>query len=310
MAGDRSAIWVVRGHQRPETTGTEIAFCSFTSACAAVASGTEWSSISAARRSLGPTSGSWERVLSSARERVVKLEAALAALGDDCGPEVVLLQCVEECKTSQLSQCEQFVAGLRRGWRRATRRGSVWFQSCRKGESRRARLRKAAAMARNVPRSTASSTRRGSGSCLFGGDGEDARDALLAIRPGSCGAFPLPGKPLGIVNQCTLPGRWRQSRQIFFSTRNHRAQDQYGAERFDRARCEKKSSVERTNHIHGGQQGQLSKRLSCFEDAQVDLERQWQEGSRRGVSEVCGLERRLTQDRPEGTHQNQSKGET
>ena len=66
-----------------------------------------------------PTNHSAEVVLSSARERVVKLEAALAALGDACGPEVVLLQsslksakraAQEPALDVQLSQCEQFVA--------------------------------------------------------------------------------------------------------------------------------------------------------------------------------------------------------
>ena len=158
-----------------------------------------------------------------------------------------------------MSQCEQFVARARR----TTRRGSSGFSVAGRRKSTR-KIVRVSRSGQRCPRSTASST----------------RPALLATR--SCGAFPSPGQPLGIVNigrsedqrvdHCPLPRRWRQSRQIVFNTRNHWAQDQRGAERFDRARREKKSSVERTNHIHGGQSGQLSKRLFCFEDAQVDGE--------------------------------------
>ena len=97
-------------------------------------------------------------VLSSAWERVVKLEAALAALRDVGGPDHSAPEFVEECKTSSTgarSGCpvEPVRAirwpGLRRGWQCTTRRGSFWFQSCRK-EKVLARLREAATVARDV----------------------------------------------------------------------------------------------------------------------------------------------------------------
>ena len=116
---DRSAIWVVRGHQTPETTGTEVAFCSFTSGCAAIAPVAEWSSISAARRSLGPTSGSWERCWSTrappntasaciSRSRPLQRTRTRCEVGSGFGSSRRCMwsrgcsapEFVEECKTS------------------------------------------------------------------------------------------------------------------------------------------------------------------------------------------------------------------
>ena len=133
----------------------------------------------------------------------MKLEAALAALGDVGGLEVILLQSSlksakrgahEPALDVQLSQCEQFVA-------RAQKRLAAHDEERVPSGFRVAGRRKLTCLiargshsGQRCPHSTASSTRRGA-SCSFGGDGEGSarrEGRTLSQRPGSCGAFPLP----------------------------------------------------------------------------------------------------------------------
>ena len=233
-----------------------MASCSFTSACAAIASGAEWSSIRAARSSLERTS--WERCGSTrappnTASACISRSRCLQRGFGSCRGRMWSRSCVapefvEECKTSSKgarsgrpASASNSLPGFKRGWRRTTRRGLVWFHSAGRRKSTR---KMKAGSGQGCHCSTASSTRPRSASCSFGGDGEGSprRAGRTTISP-----------------DC-------------FSTRNHWAQDQRGAERLDGARREKKSSVKRTNHIDGGQQGQLSKLLFCFEDARVDGE--------------------------------------
>ena len=174
-----------------------------------------------------------------------------------------------------MSQCEQFVARAQKRLAAHDEERVRLVSELQEGESRLARLREAATVARDVPVPQPVQPEAGVQVARL-------EEMVKVLQDERDAGVPSPGKPLRIVNigrgedqrvdQCPLPGRWRQGRQIVFSTRHHRAQDQCGAERFDRARCKKKSSVERTNHIHGGQQGQLSKGSFCFDDAQVDGE--------------------------------------
>ena len=235
-------------------------------------------------------SASLDVVLSSARERVVKLEAALAALGDACGPEVVLLQsslksakraAQEPALDVQLSQCEQFVARAQKRLAAHDKERVRLASELQEGESRFARLREAAAVARDVPVPQPVQPHPGVQVSRL----EEMVKVLQNERdswPHVQGVVPSPGQPLAIVN--IGPDKTRELTNALFQEDGDRVarlssalatigQDQRGAERFDRARREKKSSVERTNHIHGGQQGQLSKRLFCFEDRWFEVVR-------------------------------------
>ena len=144
-----------------------------------------------------------EVVLSSAGERVVKLEAALAALGVVGGPEVILLQsslksakraAQEPALDVQLSQCEQFVARAQKRLAAHDEERVPQVSELQEGESRLARLREAAPVARDVPVPQAVQPDAGVQVARLEEmvKVQDERDALLATRPGSCGAFPLP----------------------------------------------------------------------------------------------------------------------
>ena len=145
-----------------------------------------------------------EVVLSSARERVVKLEAALAALGDTSGPEVALLQsslqsakraAQEPALDVQVSQCEQFVARAQKRLVAHDEERARLVSELQEGESRLARLREAAAVVRDVPIPQPVQPDPGAQVARLEEMVkvlQDERDALLATRAGSCGGFPLP----------------------------------------------------------------------------------------------------------------------
>ena len=168
------AIEVPSGWYEVIRTFSEVAPC-FSPPVSAVSSAVDWfRSTRASRGSLGPTLWTWEGwsvrstkqstrsppevALSAARQRVAKLEAALAALGDT-GPVVTVLQsALKRAKQAaqeppldvQMSLCEQFVTSAQRRLSAHDEERTRLVSELEKGQSRLARLREAATV-KEVP---------------------------------------------------------------------------------------------------------------------------------------------------------------
>ena len=173
MAGDRSAVRVVRGHPWTQTTILEMAPGFSQSAQSRqplsglgppVRQGGRWGQ----RRGIGRVGQPGqpnrarsppEVAISAARQRVVQLETALAALGDT-GPEVTMLQtALKRAKQAaqeppldvQMSLCEQFVTRAQRRLTAHDEERTRLVSELEEGQSRLARLREAATTAKEVP---------------------------------------------------------------------------------------------------------------------------------------------------------------
>ena len=278
MASDRSASGVVRGYQRTQATGTEVASSQFAPVCAAVASAADWFWTWAQRWSVDPTSWSWwstgvsptRASACNSRSRHFQSTPTRHAVGSgvdstwrcNCSGGCGAPECVEESKTSSTGassgrpsnfvravcgQGPEKVGDARRG------KGSVGFRATGRRESPR-KIARVSQCLQGCGGTVNCPSRTCSTSCSIGriGQGPPRRTRCLDGNTfGEWWCVPSARQSLRIdnvgrgqdqrVDQRTHTGRWRKSRQVVSSPRDHREQDECVAERPVRARCEETS---------------------------------------------------------------------
>ena len=247
MAGDRSAVRVVRGHPWTQTTLSEVA-PGFSSPVSAVTSAVEWfRSTRASRGSLGSTSWNWDgwSVRSTKQSTVPSRSCNLC--GSPRGHWTRSHRASdgfeesEAGRTRATSGCpDEFVRAFRH-------QSTTAFDGARRGED------PSATTAKEVPVPPCVIQPKCGGHIAHLEEMvRTLQDELKATRAASCGVLPLPDS-LGDLSTLievktreltnAVPIRWREGRQIVIRLGNHWEQDQHGPARCDQRRQQTEGAV-------------------------------------------------------------------